>query len=188
MQSRETQGSPGSRAPQLWLEQRISSDDLFGRSFVLLAAPDGKLWCEAARKVAEKFEGLRLDAHRVGSMELRDPAGRFTIDYGISNSGAVVVRPDGFVAWRAKSLDRNPESALTELFRQLLDGEPSAARKTDSIVRDDTSRREESNAPSPAQPAMPAAPRLMPGDAGHPTGGFCNPYARAGSKYAAPKR
>ena len=48
---RESRGAPGTRAPHLWLErdgERISTLDLFGRSFVLLAGPDGEEWRLAA--------------------------------------------------------------------------------------------------------------------------------------------
>lgn len=173
---RKTQGLPGSRAPHLWLEHRVSTIDLFDQAFVLLAAQDGGPWCEAARKVAKKFEGLPLKVYRVGSLELRDPNGRFTIDYGISNSGAVLVRPDAFVAWRAKSLDRNPEIALTEAFEQILKQKPASPR------------REEPATVRAANPTMPAAsgasiaparpaPAVKP-MAQYATGGFHNPFAR----------
>jgi len=42
---------PGCRAPHIWLEcagQRLSTLDLFGRSFVLLAGRAGTAWCQAA--------------------------------------------------------------------------------------------------------------------------------------------
>src|SRR6516225_9635162 len=53
---RETAGRPGSRAPHLWIEKngkRLSTLDLFGGGFTLLAAPDGGAWSEAARVMAE---------------------------------------------------------------------------------------------------------------------------------------
>jgi putative polyketide hydroxylase len=71
--------------------QAISMLDLFGRNFVLLAGNDGEAWCSAAREL--KFD---MDVHRI-----EEP--RFADAYGITPSGAVLVRPDGFVAWRAKT-------------------------------------------------------------------------------------
>jgi hypothetical protein len=82
---RETFGRTGSRAPHLWLERggagwldqsgsRLSTLDLFGRAFVLLAGPDGAAWCEAAGKAARAFPGLELDAHHIGGPVLRPPA------------------------------------------------------------------------------------------------------------------
>jgi 2-polyprenyl-6-methoxyphenol hydroxylase-like FAD-dependent oxidoreductase len=102
---RECQGEPGSRAPHVWLQRRgeqVSTLDLFGQNFVLLAGPRGDVWRDAARGAAERL-GVGLDVHLVGdgTGELADTDGRFAAAYGISPDGAVLVRPDGFVAWRA---------------------------------------------------------------------------------------
>jgi hypothetical protein len=56
----------------------------------------------------------------VGSQYLRDPEGRFCELYGIYPSGAALVRPDGFVAWRARSMERDPFGSLTRVFVELL--------------------------------------------------------------------
>jgi hypothetical protein len=107
-------GRPGARAPHVWLSrsgERVSTLDLFGRSFVLLAGADGGAWCAAAR-------GLPLDCYRLGE-DLEDD-GLFADAYGISPSGAVLVRPDGFIAWRAHAIASDPESALTQALRTLL--------------------------------------------------------------------
>jgi 2-polyprenyl-6-methoxyphenol hydroxylase-like FAD-dependent oxidoreductase len=102
---RECQGEPGSRAPHVWLNRRgdlVSTLDLFGQNFVLLAGPRGDAWRDAARGAAERL-GIGLDAHLVddGTGELTDTDAHFRAAYGISPGGAVLVRPDGFVAWRA---------------------------------------------------------------------------------------
>jgi hypothetical protein len=44
----------------------------------------------------------------------------FTDVYGISPSGAVLVRPDGFVAWRAPAMVPKPEAVLVQALRSLL--------------------------------------------------------------------
>jgi 2-polyprenyl-6-methoxyphenol hydroxylase-like FAD-dependent oxidoreductase len=119
---RKTCGRPGSRAPHLWLDQqggRISSLDLFRCAFVLLAGAEGAAWCEAAVGAARPL-GLALDCHCVGTASLRDPQGRFPEAYGISPSGAVLVRPDGFIAWRARTLDKAPNTVLGEILPALL--------------------------------------------------------------------
>jgi 2-polyprenyl-6-methoxyphenol hydroxylase-like FAD-dependent oxidoreductase len=120
---RQTFGRPGSRAPHLWLEardQRLSTIDLFGASFVLLAGPEGAAWCEAARAAGSQHAGLELTARCVGGPDLRDPDGRFAEAYGISPSGAALVRPDGFVAWRARSLASDPTRVLGDVLRTVL--------------------------------------------------------------------
>jgi hypothetical protein len=49
---------------------------------------------------ADEFNKLPLNAWCVGS-DLGDPEGTFTTTCAISTAGAVLVRPDGFVAWRS---------------------------------------------------------------------------------------
>jgi 2-polyprenyl-6-methoxyphenol hydroxylase-like FAD-dependent oxidoreductase len=111
-----THAMPGSRAPHVWLErggQRISSLDLFGTSFVLLAGPEGSGWQPAAP--AHRW----LTTHRVGT-DVHDPEHRFCAAYGISPTGAVLVRPDGFVCWRARELVDQPRLELEKALRNAL--------------------------------------------------------------------
>ncbi len=102
---RESKGRPGTRAPHLYLlngGREISTLDLFDRNFTLLAGSDGEGWCDNAGAAAIRL-GLDIDVHRIGANGIADPVGAFPEAYGISSSGAVLVRPDGFVAWRAKT-------------------------------------------------------------------------------------
>jgi 2-polyprenyl-6-methoxyphenol hydroxylase-like FAD-dependent oxidoreductase len=120
---RQTRGRPGARAPHLFVErdgERISILDLFGRNFVLLAGPDGEAWREAARAVSGPFDGPPLDAYRVGGPEIRDSDNRFCAAYGLSPAGACLVRPDGFVAWRAKGTLPDAAAVLSDTLRELL--------------------------------------------------------------------
>jgi hypothetical protein len=115
---RESKGRPGTRAPHFWLQRRgeqISTLDLFGGNFTLLVGPEGNAWTEAARDGAKPL-GIHLDVHKIGQNGLTDSAGRFAAAYGIATSGAVLVRPDGFVAWRMKTAD----SASAERIRSAL--------------------------------------------------------------------
>jgi 2-polyprenyl-6-methoxyphenol hydroxylase-like FAD-dependent oxidoreductase len=100
---RETRAKPGSRFPHIWLTraqgERVSTIDLTGR-FLLLAGKDGRAWAQAAVAAAAEFNKLPLDAFVVGS-DLGDPDGTFATTCDISSAGAVLVRPDGFVAWRS---------------------------------------------------------------------------------------
>ena len=94
--------TPGARAPHVWLghpEARLSTLDLFGSAFTLLAAPGGDAWCTAAAEV-ERELGVPIDRYRIGAPGLRDLGG-FTEAYGLGEDGAVLVRPDGHVAWRS---------------------------------------------------------------------------------------
>jgi 2-polyprenyl-6-methoxyphenol hydroxylase-like FAD-dependent oxidoreductase len=121
---RESQGRPGSRAPHLWMEkvgpsttlgagQRISTLDLFGRGFVLLTTADGAAWVDASRAAARQFKGLDFDAHII-------PSSEFATAYGIGDNGAVLVRPDGFIAWRAKAITSDPARTIASALTTVL--------------------------------------------------------------------
>jgi hypothetical protein len=119
---KESRGRPGSRAQHVWLEQagrRISTLDLFGRGFVVLTSPEGASWVDAGRSAARSFPGLHLDAYVIG-IDANDPSGQFAAAYGVGDSGASLVRPDGFVAWRATSLPRDPRGTLERVLKGLL--------------------------------------------------------------------
>ncbi|MEU5144358.1 MULTISPECIES: FAD-dependent oxidoreductase [Streptomyces] len=121
-------GAPGSRAPHLWLrrgEQRLSTLDLYEDSLVLLsdaAQPTG--WHEAAAEVAA---GMRvpLKSYRVGGT----PGADLTPDdeetdwaraHGVTRGGAVLVRPDGFVAWRSPGPAPDPAAMLRQVVGSVL--------------------------------------------------------------------
>src|SRR6185437_12941538 len=119
---RETRGRPGTRAPHILLErsgEKISSLDLFGGNFVLLAGQEGHAWKESGRDAAKQM-GLSLDVYQIGSDGLIDPSGTFADAYGMGPGGAVIVRPDGFVAWRAKTADGASPAAVRDALAVLL--------------------------------------------------------------------
>ena len=61
-----------------------------------------------------------VDHYLIGPAgDLTDPDGRFADGYGLSPSGAVLVRPDGFVAWRAREMSETPEKTLIEAVSQV---------------------------------------------------------------------
>ena len=77
---------------------------------MLLVGPQADAWAQAA-------DGAEIAAHRVGAPGgLGDPDGSFPEAYGITPAGAVLVRPDGFVAWRAAGADDASAQALTEVL------------------------------------------------------------------------
>jgi hypothetical protein len=93
---------PGARAPHAWVRkdgERVSTIDLFGNGFVLLAGAKGGAWAEAARPNA--IEPLTLGDEEPWR-EL----------YGIDADGAVLVRPDGHVAWRSAGAGGDPGKVL----------------------------------------------------------------------------
>jgi 2-polyprenyl-6-methoxyphenol hydroxylase-like FAD-dependent oxidoreductase len=117
---------PGERAPHLWLrdrdDTRLSTIDLFGRDFVLLTAGGGGSWQAAATDVArQRAVPLRaVDIAPAAALTAED--GAFGAAYGIAGDGAVLVRPDGHVAFRAPAAVGDPLGTLNHVFDVLLGG------------------------------------------------------------------
>jgi 2-polyprenyl-6-methoxyphenol hydroxylase-like FAD-dependent oxidoreductase len=112
---RQPSGRPGVRAPHIPVESDVSHGsvhDLFGQGFVLLAGRDGSPWCQAAAEVGGVL-GVRLDARQIG-------ADAFPAAYGIDPGGAVIVRPDGVVAWRTTGAVDDPRAEIERVMRRLL--------------------------------------------------------------------
>jgi 2-polyprenyl-6-methoxyphenol hydroxylase-like FAD-dependent oxidoreductase len=120
---RESAAMPGTRAPHVVVRRAgapISMLDLFTRNFCVVAADDGGIWCDAAHEAAADL-GLALDTYRLSrDGDLTDPEQCFAAAYGLSASGAVIVRPDGFVAWRANDAVAASKAAMTGVLSSLL--------------------------------------------------------------------
>jgi 2-polyprenyl-6-methoxyphenol hydroxylase-like FAD-dependent oxidoreductase len=99
----EPSGQPGTRAPHIALEGE-STLDLFGREFVVLSPSEA--WCDAAK-------GASIAARRIDA-----PA--FAQAYGTGTEGAVLVRPDGFIAWRARGRRDDGEGELSSAVSAIL--------------------------------------------------------------------
>jgi hypothetical protein len=114
---------PGSRAPHLWLwrgDERISTLDLYDTRFVLLTGPTGQQWFAAGADVGTRL-GIPLDYYTVGpDGALIDRAGEWAALHGVTDDGAVLVRPDGHVAWRASSAGSDPAARLTAALQRIV--------------------------------------------------------------------
>ena len=123
----ELTGQPGTRAPHVWLErgaEQVSTIDLFGRGYVLLTDSEGGAWVDAARSLT----GTSVEAYRIGGDgDFVDPDDRWTAAYEVTNGGAVLVRPDGFVAWRAERPVADPARELSAVLSDLLAREQAVA-------------------------------------------------------------
>ncbi len=82
--------------------------DLTGRGFVLFTGPEGAAWAAAARR-------LGLEAFRFGA-DLGGDASRI----GLGAAGALLVRPDGFIAWRSDHAARDPAAELEAVLARAL--------------------------------------------------------------------
>jgi hypothetical protein len=88
-------GRPGCRAPHVWLDDSgaLSTLDLFGSGFVLLTDPAGEERAQrAAAACADTGIPLQVHVHADWQQE-----------YGVQPGGAVLVRPDGHIAWRSSA-------------------------------------------------------------------------------------
>jgi hypothetical protein len=81
MDPAQTGGRPGTRAPHVSLPDGSSTLDLYGRGFSLLRGAETKA---PAGIASHELAADALEAH------------------GITASGALLVRPDGIVAWRSR--------------------------------------------------------------------------------------
>jgi putative polyketide hydroxylase len=114
---------PGSRAPHLWLwrdGQTISTLDLYDTTFVLLTGGTGHRWKAAGEQAAQQL-GIPLRCYLIGSEgDLIDQGDEWPRLYGVQPDGAVLVRPDGHVAWRTQTAGANPGKELVSVLRRIL--------------------------------------------------------------------
>ena len=65
--------------------------------------------------------GVPLAAYRVAvDGDLVDADEAFAASYGTGRAGAVLLRPDGFVAWRATAADPDAAAAFDRVLRTVL--------------------------------------------------------------------
>lgn len=103
---------PGHRLPHAWVERdgkTFSTHDLVGTNgrFLLITAHKGAAWIEAAKRAAE-HRGIELDWVEIipPFMEVKgrayvDSDEQWTKVRGFDDDGAILVRPDTIVGWRA---------------------------------------------------------------------------------------
>jgi hypothetical protein len=111
-------GRVGSRVPHAWVEQdgvRMSTLDFFGREFVLLVR--GGEWNEAASAVAADRQ-VEIAVIDVAPTRLKD-AEPWAKQIDLTAGTAILVRPDGFVAWRCAG-PKDPRRALDEALAMAL--------------------------------------------------------------------
>jgi 2-polyprenyl-6-methoxyphenol hydroxylase-like FAD-dependent oxidoreductase len=122
---------PGRRAPHVWIARdgaaRISTIDLFGPCFVVLTGRRGAPWREAAQRLAAPSRPT-LTAYTVGGDgALIDPDHLWQDAYGVGDGGAVLVRPDGHVAWRSHGASDDPAMMLEAVMNAVLGRAPAPA-------------------------------------------------------------
>jgi putative polyketide hydroxylase len=119
----ELRGQPGTRIPHVWVQhsgRRVSTLDLLDAGFTLLTAEDGAPWAKAA-VAASTALGVPVAVHQVGrGGDVVDTDGAWAHTTGLTPSGALLVRPDEFVGWRADELPADPEQQLCQALSAIL--------------------------------------------------------------------
>ncbi len=130
----EPSATPGARAPHHWLgrpESRLSTLDLVGTGLTVLAGPDGAAWRDAADAATDRT-GVPIDHYVIGAPGLTD-LGDFCGAYGIGQNGAVVIRPDGHVAWRHAGEPTSTDT-LTAVVDKIAGGVGASRLRHDAAV------------------------------------------------------
>ncbi|NGO69421.1 FAD-dependent monooxygenase [Streptomyces boncukensis] len=111
----ELQGAPGTRAPHVHVVQDgappVSTLDLYGTDFVVLVGPRGDGWAEAAHRAGRAL-AAPVDVYHL-DQELAAP-------HGLGPEGALLVRPDGHVAWRAPHGADDADARFAQALRAVL--------------------------------------------------------------------
>ncbi len=120
--------APGARAPHVWLDHANSWStlDLMGWKMVLIAGGDGPAWRGAAAEAARLGSPISV---LIADEDVTPPLARARLRalYGIGDGGAVLVRPDGVVAWRTGA-PRCATTALIDVLARILRAPPRPLR------------------------------------------------------------
>jgi 2,4-dichlorophenol 6-monooxygenase len=117
---------PGSPLPHAWIDdedgdRRPIKDLVVPGRFLVIAGEEGHAWCAAASELAEAHS-LPIDGVRIGHLDgdLFDPRCTWLRRRGVDADGAVLVRPDRFVAWRSEGASTDPGAQLANALEQIL--------------------------------------------------------------------
>lgn len=109
---------PGARLPHVWVNRgnkKVSTKDLAGQGrFTVLTGIGGDAWVNAAK-------ALGIEAVTIGP-EGCDAYDIFADWYHaseVAEDGCVLVRPDGYVGWRAAQMAGDAKEALTQTYRKI---------------------------------------------------------------------
>jgi 2,4-dichlorophenol 6-monooxygenase len=131
---------PGAPLPHAWIDdedgnRRALRELVAPGRFLLIAGEDGAAWCDAAAALAEHAD-IPVDAIRIGHLDgdLYDPRCTWLRHRGIAADGAVLVRPDRFVAWRTPTMREDPCRELVEAFEAIVARDVLASRPAGALA------------------------------------------------------
>ena len=130
----ESTSFPGARLPHGWVARngaRVSTLALCGGGeFALLTGLGGEAWVEAASRVAAQY-GVPIRCQIIGpGCTIEDPHGDFARIREVSESGALLIRPDVYVGWRAESVSADATDRLRAAMAAILAVPAKAVVKT----------------------------------------------------------
>jgi 2-polyprenyl-6-methoxyphenol hydroxylase-like FAD-dependent oxidoreductase len=111
---------PGARAPHVMVEHRgemVSTIDLFFDHWSLVTGSKGTAWVSAVRRRDDGRVGLRCYQFGVG--DLRDVDKRWSTASRLGDGDAMLIRPDGFIAWRSPERVADPGASLDDAIERL---------------------------------------------------------------------
>lgn len=114
---------PGAKLPHAWVTRngaRVSTLDLGGKgTFALFTGIGGQIWAEAAAAVSAQL-GLGLPVISIGpGQPYEDPYGTWAELREIADDGAILVRPDLYVAYRVTTAPASQDESTAQLGRAL---------------------------------------------------------------------
>ena len=120
----QSSSRPGAHLPHAWLTsgaERISTLDLCGKGrFTLLTGLAGSAWAQAAAQTSHDL-GIDIQVRIIGpGQPWVDSWGDFAAVSEIDEAGALLIRPDMFVAWRAPDCTDAARARLTGVMRSIL--------------------------------------------------------------------
>ena len=116
---REPSVAPGFRLPHHPVSVRgrsRSTHDLIGRGFALVTGAEGGRWKQAAENIAAR-SAFPLTAYRIGA-DVESTCDLHEL-LRLGRDRALLVRPDGFVAWRSSSDHEDAEARLDEALNEI---------------------------------------------------------------------
>ncbi|HDR4736341.1 TPA: FAD-dependent monooxygenase [Bacillus cereus] len=123
MDSVELNGRHGTRAPHFFGTydgKEVSILDLLGNDFVLLTIAENRTWAECVQNVSSTL-GINIKFYSVGLRgDFIAQENIFSELYGLSDGGAVLIRPDAFIGWRSEKEVVNLDVVLEEVMSNLL--------------------------------------------------------------------
>lgn len=116
---------PGARAPHSWVniqDSKISTIDVYNGGFILFTGPDDLAWKSAAERIHEELS-LPLKSFALGRdlVPVDETIAGLLGRYGLERTGAVLIRPDGFVGFRAAAHGNDEYSQLLGALSKILD-------------------------------------------------------------------